>query len=161
MEESKTYSRSFKDLLGDQVWRPTGISMTLVFFNQLCGIQAVLFYAAEIVESTNTGLDPNLAAIFLGLAVIVASAFMDKAGRRTLLLLSEIGMTVSFTALGTFFYLKEQNNGDNPANLSWLPLVALLAYILSFAVGLGPLPRVVGSEIIPLHVKGEAYSEIA
>ncbi|CAG7817079.1 unnamed protein product [Allacma fusca] len=156
VEASQKYSKKLRDLFGPDVWKPTAISMSLVFFSQLSGVQAVLFYAKDIVESTNSGVNPDVAAVLLGCAVIVASALMDKAGRRILLVGSEIGMAVAFTAIGVFFYLREQNDGENPANLSWLPVAGLIVFIMSFAAGMGPLPRVVLSEIIPLHVKGPA-----
>jgi len=59
----------------------------------------------------------------------------------------------SLLALGTFFYLKEQNGDVAPEYLTWLPLVSLIIITIGYNVGLGPIPWVITSEILPNDVK--------
>jgi MFS family permease len=60
---------------------------------------------------------------------------------------------VSLLALGTYFLLKEQLQQDVGA-ISWLPLMCLIVYIGAYCLGIGPLPWIVMSEVLPPNVKG-------
>ena len=80
---------------------------------------------------------------------VVAIAFVDRAGRRMLLL---IGLTVQTLALGAV-------GGMFRADVSGLPLLAaILAFIAAFAIALGPIPWIVCSEIFPTRIRGRAMS---
>ena len=81
---------------------------------------------------------------FTGLSVVL----MEKAGRRSLLALSSGGMVVSALALAFFF-----SNGKRPA---WLALVALVGYVASFSVGMGPVPWLMMGEIFPASIRSPA-----
>ena len=88
---------------------------------------------------------------------ILAVILVDRLGRKVLLLVSEIFMIISMAALGTFFYLKD-NQPDTLDSIGWLPLVSLMLFIAAFAIGLGPMPWLMTSEIVPQKVKGPATS---
>jgi MFS family permease len=62
---------------------------------------------------------------------------------------------LSLVALSLYFLLKEQLQRDVSA-ISWLPLVCLVVYIGAYCMGIGPLPWIVMSEVLPLNVKGTA-----
>jgi SP family facilitated glucose transporter-like MFS transporter 8 len=62
---------------------------------------------------------------------------------------------LSLFALGLYFLLKEQFQRDVSA-ISWLPLVCLIVYISTYCMGIGPLPWVVMSEVLPPNAKGIA-----
>lgn len=71
---------------------------------------------------------------------------MDKAGRKILLLISVVMMTLSLTSLGAFFYISDV--APNAAkSLGWLPLASLCLYLVFFAIGFGPVPWLMLSEI--------------
>jgi SP family facilitated glucose transporter-like MFS transporter 8 len=75
--------------------------------------------------------------------------------RRVLLLVScSFGM-LSLLTLGLYFLLKEQLHHDVSA-IGWLPLVCLIVYISTYCLGIGPLPWVVMSEVLPPNAKGWA-----
>lgn len=68
----------------------------------------------------------------------VGALLVDRLGRRLLLLVSIIGMTICTAALGAFFFLVEQ--GEAVADsLGWLPLTSLSLFLISFAIGYGPV----------------------
>lgn len=73
--------------------------------------------------------------------------------RRVLLLVSCSFGTLSLLALGLYFLLKEQLQRDVSA-IGWLPLVCLIVYISTYCLGIGPLPWVVMSEVLPPNAKG-------
>jgi MFS family permease len=62
---------------------------------------------------------------------------------------------LSLAALGLYFLLKETLQQDVRA-ISWLPLVCLIVYISAYCLGIGPLPWIVMSEVLPPNVKGIA-----
>jgi len=104
-------------------------------------------------------MNASMASIIIGATqaitvLIVPFVLVEKLGRRSLLIISEIVMCISLTALGTYFYLKEKNGDIPPEGLEWLPLVALIVITIGYNVGLGPIPWVLTAEILPNHVKG-------
>jgi MFS family permease len=107
-----------------------------------------------------TGLSASNAILYsIAIAVInvamtlVAIRYVDRSGRRRLLQVSLIGMTVSLALLGLAFAL-----GSNSTGTSLLALACILVYICAFAVGLGPVFWLLIAEIYPQHVRGAAMS---
>ncbi len=121
------------------------IMLGLMFFQQMSGINAVIFYTGYIFEKANTGIQGSIATIIVGvmqvIATFVSSIIVDKLGRRILLLLSVSVMALCTIVLGVYFYLS--NNGtQNMDSLGWLPIVAMCVFIVVFSLGFGPIPWV-------------------
>lgn len=108
----------------------------LIIFSQ------VIFYTAAIFGYADTGIDPLLATIIVGVMQVVttfiASLVVDKLGRRLLLLLSDAVMAICTILLGIYFYL--QSNDHDVSNLGWLPVFSLCLFIVAFSFGFGPVP---------------------
>lgn len=138
-----------------------GISMGLMFFQQLSGINAVIFYTGFIFNAADTGIDGSIATIIVGvmqvIATFVASMVVDKVGRRIMLLISVAIMAVCSILLGVFFFLSARNPAD-VENLGWLPIVSLSIFIVMFSIGFGPIPWVMIGELFAPDVKGVAAS---
>lgn len=79
-------------------------------------------------------------------ATFAGSLLVDKAGRKILLLISIIVMTLTLISLGVFFFI-DDNNKELAETLGWLPLTSLCIYIIAFAIGYGPVPWLMLSEI--------------
>lgn len=137
------------------------ISCGLLFFHQMSGINAVIFYTTFIFDAANSGLDSSIATIIVGvmqvLGTLVASIVVDKLGRRILLLVSVASMSVCTILLGVFFFLNDRNPAD-VENLGWLPIVSLSIFIVMFSVGFGPIPWLMIGEMFTPDVKGIAAS---
>ena len=88
---------------------------------------------------------------------LISSLLVERLGRRTLFLISEIFMCISMVALGTYFYLKEQTDTDI-SSLGWLPLTSLILFIAAFGIGAGPMPWLMFGEILPARVKAPGSS---
>lgn len=116
------------------------ISLGLMFFQQMSGVNAVIFFTKGIFESANTGIDSGLATIIVGvmqvISVFVSSIIVDKAGRRLLLLPSALAMAITTALLGTYFFMKEKNP-DSVSSLGWLPVASLCGFIILFSIGFG------------------------
>ncbi|ANB13096.1 hypothetical protein AWJ20_1375 [Sugiyamaella lignohabitans] len=118
---------------------------------QICGVNSIIFYGVSVLATTlprYSGL-VNVLISLLNLAVTTAiSPFVDTFGRRPLLLASILGMTFSSAVLARAMI------GEMPVVAS----TAATAFVVSFAVGLGPIPFLIISEMTPNDVVGMAQS---
>ncbi len=131
------------------------IGIGLAVFQQITGINTVLYYAPEIFKSAGLASTSAISDTVIVGAVnliftIVAIAVVDRIGRKPLLLIACAGMGVSLFLLGRAFRL-EQFEGK------WV-LFYVLTYVGSFAVAMGPVVWVVISEIFPTKIRGRAMS---
>ncbi|WP_136689528.1 sugar porter family MFS transporter [Halorhabdus amylolytica] len=132
------------------------VGVGLAILQQITGINAVMYYAPTILESTGFGSAASiLATVGIGVVnvvmTVVAIAYIDRVGRRALLLVGTAGMTVTLAILGVIFYLPGLSGV-----LSITATVCLMLYISFFAIGLGPVFWLLISEIYPLAVRGSA-----
>ena len=132
------------------------VGIGLAILQQITGINAVMYYAPTILESTGFGSAASiLATVGIGVVnvamTVVAIAYIDRVGRRALLLVGTAGMTVTLAILGVVFYLPGLSGV-----LGITATVCLMLYISFFAIGLGPVFWLLISEIYPLAVRGSA-----
>jgi sugar porter (SP) family MFS transporter len=148
---------AWSELLQPVVKAALVVGVGLAILQQVTGINTVIYYAPTIVEFT--GVDSSagsiLAAVGVGVinvaATIVALRLLDKAGRRTLLMIGVTGMTVSLFTLGLAF------TGDGTTTLaSVVAIGSLMAFVASFAISLGPIFWLLNAEIYPLSVRSKA-----
>jgi len=153
--QAETGEASWAALLRPGVRTALIIGVGLAIFQQVTGINTVIYYAPTIFQQA--GLQSAGAAILAtaGIGVVnvlftvVSQFLLDRAGRRTLLLVGIAGMVLGLVALGLSFF---QKSAGLPAALS------LALYIAAFAIGLGPVFWLLISEIYPQEVRGRAMS---
>ncbi|WP_433634662.1 sugar porter family MFS transporter [Halomicrococcus sp. NG-SE-24] len=157
---AKQSGTSLRDLL--QPWlRPAlVVGLGLAVFQQITGINAVIYYAPTILESTGFGSATSiLATVGIGvinvLMTVVAIALIDRVGRRLLLLVGIGGMVVTLAVLGVVFYLPGFSGV-----LGWVATASLMLFVAFFAIGLGPVFWLLISEIYPLSVRGSAMGTV-
>lgn len=119
----------------------------LFVFQQLSGINAIMYYGPEVFASSGFGEKAKfLAQLSMGLINVLATIFgvwvIDKLGRRPLLFIGFIGMIVCLGILS--FCLA--SNGAYPS----LSLSSTLLYVVFFAISLGGVPYIMMSEVFPL-----------
>ncbi|MCZ3366429.1 MULTISPECIES: sugar porter family MFS transporter [Methanobacterium] len=144
----------------DPVVRPALIiGIGLAAFQQLTGINTVIYYAPTILEFAGfqSAAVSILATAGIGMInvimTIVAISLIDRVGRRPLLLIGLIGMVISLAILGIAFVLPGLST-----SLGLLAVISLMLYVGSFAIGLGPVFWLMISEIYPLRIRGRAMS---
>lgn len=119
------------------------ISFGLMFFQQLSGINAVIFYTTTIFADAKIELKPEHATIIVGvvqvIATFVATLTVDKLGRRLLLLVSDSLMALCTLALGIYAGIRSYNESA-VEGLGWLSLLSLCVFIVAFSLGFGPVP---------------------
>jgi len=131
--------------------------MALALFQQVTGINAVLYYGSIIVREHFPGQSEGMALaanVIIGVVnlifTIVAMIFLDRWGRRVILMVASGGMGVALTHLAIGLNI--------PGAPATLMLVSILLYVAFFAVGMGPVPWLIISEIFPNQVRGRAAS---
>lgn len=143
------------DLLKPGLRKALIIGICLSVFSQVTGINVIMYYAPEIFKSTGDGsssafMQTVLVGCINALMTVVAIRYVDKLGRKKLLLTGSAGMAVCLAMVGFAFY-------SNMTAGYWV-LTGILLYICFFAVSLGPLTFVVVSEIFPTRLRGRAMS---
>ncbi len=133
------------------------IGITVAIAQQITGINAVFFYAPMIFEQTGIGTDAAFSqAILVGLTnlvfTILAILFIDRFGRKVLLIFGLSGIAISMFLLAYGFSMDEASM--NP----WLILIGIIGFVASFAISIGPVMWVLFSEIFPNSVRGIAIS---
>ena len=130
------------------------IGLALSIFQQLVGINAVLYYAPLMFRNLGAGNDSALLqTVIVGaanmLSTLIAIYTVDRLGRKPLLIAGAACMAVPMLALGFLFGLKSQGA---------LALVFVVVYIIGFAMSWGPVVWVMLSEIFPGAIRGKAMA---
>ncbi|XP_050535056.1 uncharacterized protein LOC126902078 [Daktulosphaira vitifoliae] len=158
-EEEQSRSATFKDLLSSKATiRATIAVMGLLSFLSFSGINSFIFYAQSIFHDGGGEIGEATCTIIIGVLQVIftfASALLvDKAGRRVLLLISDSVMAVCLGCLGYYFWLRQ--HGVNVSSYTFIPLLTLSLYIVTFSLGFGPIPGVMMGELFSPDVKGLA-----
>ncbi|KAK0181950.1 hypothetical protein PV327_000127 [Microctonus hyperodae] len=162
VEGKKSKQNFFKELIrtrGNR--RALIILLGLKATQQFSGHMAVVAYTQEIFSHSGSTLPPAQAVVILGVFQLVAgfmaAGLVDRLGRRILMLVSGLSSAVALVAVGVFFYLKYYLHAD-VSSITWLPIVALIAYDVMEVFGIGTLPYVLLGELFPTNVKGAAVA---
>ncbi len=131
------------------------MAMVLALFQAITGINIVMYYAPTIFTSAGVPTGAALShSVIIGLVMLIFTAasmwFVDRAGRRPIMLFAAAGMGISLALLGRMFAGSAGDGG-------WL-LLWILTYVSSFSIGMGGIYWVVVSEIFPTRVRGAAAS---
>ncbi|WCJ24920.1 Major facilitator superfamily protein [Euphorbia peplus] len=160
---SKRSTIRFSELRRRRYWFPLMLGIGLLMLQQLSGINGILFYSSNIFESAGVS-SSNLATVGIGVIQVLATGvttwLMDKAGRRLLLIVSTSGMTVSLLLVAVAFYIEKAVSKDSNlySMVGTLSLVGLVALVIFFSLGLGAIPWLIMSEILPVNIKSLAGS---
>ncbi len=131
------------------------LAVAVAAFNQLSGINAVLYYAPDIFRLAGAGESAALQSVIIGLVNLVttmaALTVIDKIGRRRLMLVGSIGYLVSLGSLAVIFFVYD---GQFPGFSSILVLAGLVVFIAAHAFGQGAVIWVFISEIFPNRIRG-------
>jgi MFS transporter, SP family, galactose:H+ symporter len=146
------------ELLSPRLRRPLTIGVGLAMFQQITGINTVIYFAPIIFQSAglSSAATSILATAGVGavnvIMTIVSIWLIDRLGRRQLLYWSLGGMAVTlFVLSGAFF-------AGTSGELAWIAVLSVAAYVGFFAIGLGPVFWLLIAEIFPLALRGRAMS---
>ena len=133
---------------------PIFLAVSIAMFNQLSGINAILYYLNDIFARAGfSKVSGDLQAVLIGFTNLVFTVFamsiIDRVGRKTLLLSGAVGMTICLSGVATIFLTNSHEN-----YLVWL----LVGYIASFAFSQGAVIWVFISEVFPTRVRAKGQS---
>lgn len=161
VENDMAVDSKASDLLRPWAYRPIIVALLLMIFQQVSGINAVLFNAVDIFIFAGSTIEPLVANILINVIQLVVallcSAFIERLGRRVLFMTSQLICGVSICVLGVFFYL-QRTDSKVTETIGWLPLASLMIYIAGFSVGSGPIPWLMTGEVVPRKVKSLGVS---
>lgn len=134
--------------------KPIFLAITIGAFNQLSGINAILYYLNDIFAAAGFDrISSNLQAVAIGamnlLATLLGMALIDRVGRKLLLMIGGIGTACCLASVSAIFFTHKHQ-----ALLVW----ALVAYIAFFAISQGAVIWVYISEIFPTRVRSKGQS---
>jgi sugar porter (SP) family MFS transporter len=133
---------------------PIFLAITIGMFNQLSGINAILYYLNDIFAAAGySKISGDLQAVAIGAMNLVATLFgmtlIDKLGRKTLLLVGSVGTALCLAGVAEIFYTQTHQN-----YLLWL----LVAYIAFFAISQGAVIWVYIGEVFPNRVRSKGQA---
>ncbi len=133
---------------------PIFLAVSIGIFNQLSGINAILYYLNDIFAHAGfSKVSGNLQAVAIGatnlLFTMIAMSVIDRLGRKTLLLVGSVGTAACLAGVATIFF-----TGQHQSLLVWL----LVGYIAFFAFSQGAVIWVYLSEVFPNSVRAKGQS---
>ncbi|KAK3922194.1 Facilitated trehalose transporter Tret1-2-like protein [Frankliniella fusca] len=142
------------------------LAVTLMTMQQVTGVNAITFYASKLFEEAGVG-DGHLASIIVAavevVAAVVSLGFVDRLGRRTLLMMSGASLAICTGIMGVYFFFKASSSsaprdfkGEDVSTITWVPILVVSVYMFMFSVGFGPVIWVMLGEMFPDNVKGVA-----
>ncbi|CAA2938398.1 plastidic glucose transporter 4 [Olea europaea subsp. europaea] len=144
------------DLFSSRYRKVVSVGAALFLFQQLAGINAVVYYSTSVFRSAGITSDVAASAL-VGAANVfgttVASSLMDKQGRKSLLLTSFAGMAVSMLLLSLTFTWKTL-----APYAGTLAVLGTVLYVLSFSLGAGPVPALLLPEIFASRIRAKAVA---
>lgn len=154
MEDAESIQEKQEGRICIKYRKPLLLAFLIAFFNQLSGINFVLYYAPEILEiaglATKESLFNSIAIGGINLIfTFVGISLIDRIGRRQLLIIGSIGYISSLLMIAFSFY------ADLGAGVL---LVSIMAFIASHAIGQGAVIWVFIAEIFPNHVRAYGTS---
>jgi SP family arabinose:H+ symporter-like MFS transporter len=155
MERSQQNASLFERMGGRlRYGKPIFLAIAIGAFNQLSGINAILYYLNDIFAAAGFDrISSNLQAVAIGamnlFATLVGMALIDRVGRKLLLMIGAIGTAICLAIVSAIFFTHRHQ-----AMLVW----ALVAYIAFFAISQGAVIWVYISEIFPTRVRSKGQS---
>ncbi|XP_063950630.1 uncharacterized protein LOC108220429 isoform X2 [Daucus carota subsp. sativus] len=146
----------WSDLFSNRYWKVVSVGAALFLFQQLAGINAVVYYSTPVFRTAGIASDVAASSLVGASNVFgstVASSLMDKQGRRSLLITSYAGMAASMFLLSLSFSWKVLAPYSGK-----VAVVGTVLYVLFFSLGAGPVPALLLPEIFPSRIRAKAVA---
>lgn len=148
---------SFREVLQKKYLGSLFIGISISFFTQTIGINAIQYYAPTLFQNTGfaTAEKALFATMFIGLTLTLSTIaslfFIDKIGRRNPLLIGMCGIITCLAILVLTFNMVTQ-----PLILAWTMLLCSIVFMLCHGLSVGPACFLIPSELFPTHIRGFA-----
>jgi len=144
-----------ENLFSGKYSKPVMLAMLFAFFNQVSGINAIIYYAPRIFEMAGLGTHSSLlSTVGIGLVnfvfTLLAISIIDNVGRRILMLIGSIGLVTSLFLVSYTFYVGDFGGLAIP--------IYIMLFIAFFAFSQGAVIWVFISEIFPNQVRAQGQT---
>ena len=148
------HGRAKETLFQSKYRLPIFLAVSIAMFNQLSGINAILYYLNDIFARAGfSKVSGDLQAVLIGFTnlifTVIAMSIIDRVGRKTLLLVGSVGCAACLAGVAAVFF-----SGAHESLLVWL----LVGFIAFFAFSQGAVIWVYISEVFPNRVRGHGQS---
>ncbi|KAL6647231.1 hypothetical protein ACP70R_014668 [Stipagrostis hirtigluma subsp. patula] len=164
-EEARQVRHPWRNILQRRYRAQLTMAVMIPFFQQLTGINVIMFYAPVLFDTLGFKSDASLmSAVITGLvnvfATLVSVFTVDRLGRRKLFLQGGTQMIICQIVVGTLIAIKFGTSGigEIPKGYAAVVVVFICAYVAGFAWSWGPLGWLVPSEIFPLEIRPAGQS---
>ncbi|XP_023025214.2 facilitated trehalose transporter Tret1 [Leptinotarsa decemlineata] len=160
----KCEKRGYLNLFDTPALRRAVIVALVVNMTQhLSGVVIIMSFLGPLITEAGTQLSGNTVAIIVGILKVSlffsTSHMVERLGRRPLLLFSSFSTGLPLFLLGLYFFWKN-TNAEFIENIRVLPIISILAYVVFYSLGLGPIPMAMIGEIFPSDIKAVATTFI-
>jgi sugar porter (SP) family MFS transporter len=166
LQDTKPQFSGIGNLLAGRLRAVMFFALGIAFFQQATGINAIFYYLPTIFAQSGGSLSSAFGqSVLVGLVNVcmtfVAIGLIDRLGRRPLLLIGIAGMALSLLTISWAFHTAHESLGGLPlVHREAIVLIALMAFVASFAISLGPVMWVMLSEIFPNEERAAAISVV-
>lgn len=148
-------SNTEESLLRSKYKFPVFLAIVFAIFNQVSGINAIIYYAPRIFEMTGLGKESSLlSTVGIGavnfMFTLLAMNYIDRIGRKTLMIIGSFGLIATLGFVARSFYVEDFGG--------WSIVAYLLVYIAFFAFSQGAVIWVFLSEIFPNAVRAKGQT---
>ncbi len=159
---------SWRDLKGPagRIYPIVWVGLLLSMFQQFVGINVIFYYSTVLWESVGFSEGDSFIFTVIGAVVniattLIAIAFVDKLGRKPLLLIGSVGMAVTLGTMAVIFGTAGVNAAGEPELTGAAGPIALIAanlFIVAFGMSWGPIVWVLLGEMFPNRIRASALS---
>ncbi|XP_059621872.1 facilitated trehalose transporter Tret1-like [Phlebotomus argentipes] len=132
------------------------ISLVLISGRSICGVLPLDNYTASVLRESGSTWDANLGAIIVGLFELIGSnlaiVFVERWGRRKILIVSSLGSALCLSVMGILFLLR--SIGLDMSSFGWLSVAAFSGQMTLAAIGIVAIPFSVSAEVLPPKLRG-------
>lgn len=144
----------FKYLFKKPYFRLVLIGIVIGFLNQTTGIAIIMIYSSDIFRAAGFGTESAIMqTVIVGFTnlifTIIAMTLIDKIGRKFLLLVGSVGMTI-FLGIFSFIFFKDMGG--------FLPLIVMISFVACFAFSQGAVVWVLFAEMFPTNIRSRGVS---
>ncbi|XP_047736689.1 facilitated trehalose transporter Tret1-like [Hyalella azteca] len=141
--EAKKSKLKLADLKKAHIYKPIIITFTIGVFSTVCGLGVLTANLSTIFKNSGSELSENVSGVLCIvleiLAGIAAVVLVERVGRKSLLVVTSASMAASHCGLGAFFYMLSVDEEWTRHYLFWIPMTALMMFLIAYGAGLGPV----------------------
>ncbi|XP_037034110.1 facilitated trehalose transporter Tret1-like [Bradysia coprophila] len=149
-------SLAWRDFAPRASQRALFVAIMIIVINECSGAFILLSYTATIFANSGSVLSPNLSAIIVGVIQLagtyISTIYIEKTGRKFLLIVSSVGTGIGNLLLGAYMYLNSVWECDL-TSMAWIPIVSFSMIVLLASIGLMPISFVYVTEVMPEKIR--------